>query len=353
MLRLVLVFALLFVGCAPPVRTVVDASGYAHKKYDLKVKSLENDLLMPEGWELDSHYWKAKVGRDDLVPKEGDEYVIEYRFDLDGDGEFEFKADEYAFELRFEHLEHDGVIFLRAIPLSSNQEKKRLNVVLDRYLEQVAGAGYEVVQLGETHVLIEKRYAAALVSKEDARVAKREALAARIEVANLDRIKIDPNARKQQVELLLVKTDFSYSLRTHNMEHEFPVLMVAGYANQPAEFEEGLPEFHDFLNRIQISGNSGYKPAKLAAPQPAEATEAKEPEADPASEQDDPVDESSGGLDAADGDGETGEEAPEAAGTPDSKSLSPAKTAPESMSTPKKSLSRGRGAVAPEAASED
>ena len=149
--------------------------------------------------------------------------------------------------------------------------EKKLSVLMDRYVEHIAGAGYEIVSLNaQSHLLVEKRYAAAIVAKGTTKLAGREAYVAVLEVANIDQIKIDPNARRERVEVVLLHTDFTYEKRSLNESAKpasFPVVMFAGYANMPDEFEAGLGEFHDFLGRIEIAGERGFNPPELGGDQ--------------------------------------------------------------------------------------
>jgi hypothetical protein len=149
---------------------------------------------------------------------------------------------------------------------------------MDRYIEQIAGAGYEVVTLNSKQsLLVEKRYAAAVVEKHKSALAGREAFFVVLDIANLDQNKVDPKARRQRVELLLLHTDFSFKTDSINQDVKpstFPVVMFAGYANVPDEFEAGQKEFHDFLARIEIDGKRGFEPPKPNAPQPDTAPQA-------------------------------------------------------------------------------
>lgn len=209
---------------------------------------------MSDQWKLDNYY----EGTFGYKPKSVGNYVVTYKLDRDGDGDFEHSAEELTYDLRFKHLVHDGVIFLRTIPLSQDLKHKKLAVLMDGMVEEMAGAGYEVVQSNEqTSVLVEKRYAAAVVEEGEAQLGGLPAHAAILDVANLDQIKVDPNARSGRVQLVLVHTPFEYG------SHAFPVLLVAGYANQPEDFLAGLPEFHDLLSRVVIGGQHGFS-ANLA-----------------------------------------------------------------------------------------
>jgi hypothetical protein len=147
-----------------------------------------------------------------------------------------------------------------------------------RYVEEIAGAGYELVQLTpQTRVVIEKRYAAAVTTEGPALLAGKPAHYARLQVGNLDQLRLDPNARKEQVELVLLHTNFVYKKKvgSRSSAQGFPVILLIGYANQPEEFDEGLVDFRSFLSRIWLDGQSGFA---IEAPTPASAEGSSEAE---------------------------------------------------------------------------
>ncbi len=262
--------ALASAGCGPKGKGAVGPEGYSHSDYGYRVLATPEGSLLDSDWKLDNFYEK----QGGLFEKDAKDYVTTYELDFDGDGTYETQSEEHIYDLRFKHLRHDGVIFIRTIPLSTDQAKKKLSVLLDRYVEAIAGAGYEVVQLNPgASMLVEKRYAASIVSEGKARLAGRDAYAATIDVANIDQIKVDPNARKKRVQLVIAHAPFRYKkMRQDGDTQKFPVIILAGYANQPDEFDEALPEFHDLLNRLEVKGVDGFaltKPSTENAMKPA------------------------------------------------------------------------------------
>ena len=256
------------VGCAPPATGTFTPMGYRSTDYDYQVAAFQNGQLLPTTWQLDNYY--LSTGKT-LEPKKVDSYVTELELDLDGDGSYETKSKQFAYDLRFKNLVHDGVIFVRTIPISTDLEHKKLESLMDRYVEQIAGAGYEVVSLSSTSpIVLEKRYAAVVIDRVFAKLAGLEAYVVTLEVANLDQLKLDPSARKERVQLVLLHTNFRYIAKNKTLDttRAFPVVMFAGYANQPRDFAVGLPDFHGLLSRIYINNQTGFSfppPANVAA----------------------------------------------------------------------------------------
>lgn len=235
----------------------VTAAGYRHGTYFYHVQAMPDGRLMPTAWNLDNF----QAGQKDLKPKTGGIYLTNYELDVDGDGKFESIQEVPTYDLRFKHAVDAGVIFLRTIPISQDMRAKNLRVMMTDFVEGVAGAGYEVVTLNQgSQIVVEKRYAAAVVDEGPAELAAADAYFATMDVANLDQVKVDPKARKDRVQLVILHTKFTYQ-PPRNVSKEptqFPVLMVAGYGNQEQDFARGLPEFHDLLGRVTIDGSQGF-----------------------------------------------------------------------------------------------
>lgn len=259
-------------GCRPPAPGSFSPAGYEHTVYHYRVKAGADGKLLPSAWKIDNYYTSKKSG---LEPKEASGYVTTYDLDADGDGKYETSAKEFVYDLRYEHLEHDGVIFLRTFPISGDLQRKKLDVLMDRYIEQIAGAGYEVVSPeSSSELLVEKRYAAAVVERTTGWLAGLDASVVTLDIANLDQIKVDPNARKQRVQLVLLHTNFSYKRNERRETSTFPVIMLVGYANQPNDFAAGLADFQGLLGRIEIAGASGFSIREAPALEEASSSEA-------------------------------------------------------------------------------
>ncbi|HEV8247858.1 MAG TPA: hypothetical protein VGP93_18920, partial [Polyangiaceae bacterium] len=158
--------------------------------------------------------------------------------------------------------------------------EKNLRVLMQGYVDEIAGAGYEAVRIDPEKVIVqEKRFAAVMIDESPARLADRDAYVATIDVANIDRIKIDPKRYDTRVRLVLLRPPFEYKYRrfdqTDHTAARFPVLMLAGYANLPEDFDEDLPSFESFLGRIEVEGKVGFSIAKGQSAPAASLGEAK------------------------------------------------------------------------------
>lgn len=237
--------------------------------------------LMPQGWKLDNFYGAPVPDR----PKEGQSYKTQLSFDDDGDGKKDGENEEYLFELRFESLSDDGVIWVRNIPVSQDMRQMQLPVLMTSFVESLAGGEYESVQLDARRGLtVEKRYASMLVASQPCELAGLECVLGTIELADVDQLKLSPQHRSRKLQVLIARTRFTY-VSVMNGAH--PVYLVAGYSNRPAQFDAGAPAFRDLLDRIVINKRhrlvlppAPATPAASVTPTPALNTE---PPAVPAS----------------------------------------------------------------------
>jgi hypothetical protein len=267
--------ALAFVGlvvvpstsCRPAAVGKINHQGYVHEKYSYRLApkdvSASGILLMDPDWLLDSHY--AKKGK--FVEKRTNEYMERLTVDGDNDGKWEFSGDVPIYDLRFLHRNRDAVIWLRTLPLSGWQRDKDLAVLMQSLVESVAGAGYERVRIHPKTVIVEeKRFAAVTVKSGPGRIADTDAFFAHVDVANLDQLRLQPDASTARVELVLLKPAVTHSVpRADGSKMELPVLMIAGYKNSPDAFDRDLPAFRELLGRLEVDGKQGLTPPTFSA----------------------------------------------------------------------------------------
>src|SRR5262249_43712902 len=140
-------------------------------------------------------------------------------------------------------------------------------------VDNVAGAGFEAPTLTAKPGTGEKRFAASVVERGAAKLAGAEAYAATIDVANVDQLRLTPNAREARVRLVIARAPYRFTPSSPYDMVSFPVLMVAEYASAPDDYDHDLPDFDDLLGRISMGGSKGFSvtanessPAAPAAP---------------------------------------------------------------------------------------
>ncbi len=175
--------ATLLGACGPQLPGVISPEGYVSTSYALDVRRGHDSPaaagLMPEGWKVDNFN-----GSD---PKSGPAYQTTFHLDVDGDGEIDRVKTELAFELRFVHFQHAGVIWLRAMPVPNELAKRELHGLIESYVEALAGGEYEAFEFNPGRLgTIEKRFASTLLSTQPCHLGAQECEVATIELANVD-----------------------------------------------------------------------------------------------------------------------------------------------------------------------
>jgi hypothetical protein len=92
-------------------------------------------------------------------------------------------------------------------------------------------------------------------------------------VANVDQVQLVKSDRTSRVQIVLARPSVVYKLGKVKPK-EFPVILVAGYSSLPEDFEEGLPAFESFLQRVAVEGRMGITLTPVPKDLPAAAATA-------------------------------------------------------------------------------
>lgn len=262
-------------GCVSTHRGTFEAAGYISTYgYEIPYEHGAQRLL-PVDWTL-VNFDPTRDGG--WVRKTSDRNVTKYKFD-DDDGRSAVTIEGFTYALRYEHRVHAGAIWLRDVPIETRLRSKDLRVLMQTYIDEIAGATYETVQSGSTspweskpQIVVEHRHAAEVLEEGPAVVAGQPAYAATIEVANIDAVHVAPRARTSRVQLVLLRApeDELYEpvWSSDPTRRRLPVVLLAGYSNMPMDFAKGLEDFHGLLRRVAIAGKTGLA-LKLAPAAPA------------------------------------------------------------------------------------
>ncbi len=243
-------------GCTKAMTGTLTPEGYTHGKYAMAIDNSAGESLLPEGWRLDSAY--EKHGK--LKAKNTPDYETKFSFDTDGDDKIDTNRTELIYDLRYVHKVHSGVIWIRTVPISNELREKELRVLMQDYVDEVAGAGYEVVNIGQARLMVEKRYAAEILRRGRGEVGGEAAYGASFAVANIDQVQVDKDARRERVMVVISRPGFEYDVGPHSGSKgaSYPVLFIAGYSSLPDDFDAGLQDFQALLQRVRFDGSAGY-----------------------------------------------------------------------------------------------
>jgi hypothetical protein len=236
------------------------SAGFHHGRYPYVVSYADAKLarFLPEDWRLDNYkpFEDPSAARAAgssswavaLEPKEGQ--TLSAAIDRDDDGKVDERVEIPIFDLKFVHARTAGVIWLRTLPVSGNLREKELRILAQDYIDAVSGVGLTEAQIGPGKLLVQQRhFATRTVNIEPMTISGHEAFAATFEVANVDQLKLDPDARWERARVVLVRTPFGF-FRGFWGEPQLPVFMAIGYENLPGDFDKQLPDFEGFLKQI-------------------------------------------------------------------------------------------------------
>ena len=172
-----------------------------------------------------------------------------------------------VFDVLLAHKTSSGIIWLRTIPVSPRAQARNLRVVAEEYAEALSGRGFFARDLGRFEVSA-KEFASRFIEGHEAVLAGMPAYDATIEVANVDQLKLDSTNRVCRIRVVFARTPFNLP-RDRPTGDDLPVQLMAGYVNNPTDFDREAPAFEKFLGLLETGGMHGLKslqPASPAAP---------------------------------------------------------------------------------------
>jgi hypothetical protein len=268
------------------------ATAYLQSDYGYKVAYSDpaGKSFAGGDWALDN-YFVDEMG--DLKPKKGNNYEAKREFDEDGDGQISSSetSQENIYDLRLLNRRDNGVIWVKAHPLLPADAHRDLEVTLNDYADGLAGAGlYAQSNLFSVERVHERHFTTFVTAKSQVTLGDVPGLAGTVELAEVEKLRLDPSFRSAKVRVVLAKFYF-YDCGSHFGRHPWPTvshdgsscfqrpgLLVVGYYNTADRFDEDLPEFEHIIRRISFSPGSlmdDVKPPSVAAEtKPADAAAA-------------------------------------------------------------------------------
>lgn len=262
----------LLLGCAS-TSGVIGPQGYQQSvvKYQVDYLDADKQSFLPDDWALDN-YTRDTDG--EWSEKTGKEYQATRELDEDGDGDISpsEKNKESIFDLRFVNQRDGAVIWLKVHPLAFADSKRELEVILDNYADGLAGAGlFEQSSLFGLRTDKERHYTTFVEKKVSTNIGPVGAILGLIEIAEVEKLRLDATHRDSKAELLFAKVRYREPLNWTQTarwpvetvkEKRFQVrtgLLVIGYYDSASRFDSHLADFNGLLARIQI-------PAKAIPP---------------------------------------------------------------------------------------
>jgi hypothetical protein len=253
-----------------PTAGVLSAAGYSQETYHYRIgyRDVGQKIFITPDWQLDNYYLDPKFNT--LKPKGGPNYEATREFDADGDGvisDFE-KTEEFIYDLRFTHAKDDGIIWVKAHPVAASDARRDLEVELGDYADGMAGTGlYAQGNLFNLEKVKARTYTTFVTSKHPVTVGPLSGIVGEIELADTERLRIDSKYRSGKVKVLLARFVTQPAPRgratmnrpassVQSSSSMVPALLIVGYYNTAAKFDEHVKDFDLLLGQLSLSPGS-------------------------------------------------------------------------------------------------
>jgi hypothetical protein len=255
-------------------------------QYRLNYQDAARGVFFGPDWQLDNYFLEG--GR--LKAKKGPEYVAMREIDEDGDGtvsQWE-KKEEFIYDLRFVNVHDDGILWIKAHPLSQQSVQKDLDVLLNNYADGLSGTGlYAQSNLFSVERVKARQFTSFVVSKQPVTVGNNTGLVGVIELAETERLRLDPQYRSAKIKIAIARFAYYEPIGRYG-SGPWPVvnyrgqnrvqrigLFVVGYYNSAAKFEGQMQTFDQALAQLSFGPESAIgsppAPANVASPAPSAA----------------------------------------------------------------------------------
>ena len=238
-------------SCVPPQSGAIGPEGYEQTKvkYRLGFSDPAKHEFLPTDWVVDNY---AGAGSD-WTEKSGKQYRAIRELDMDGNGTISAleRKEESLFDLRFVNTRDNAVIWLKVHPLATQNAKRDLDVILENYADGLAGAGlFEQSSLFGLKADMARQFTSFIVRKEATQVGALPAIRGVIEIADVEKLRLDAAHRDSKAELLFAKVTYVDPFDRHTDSRDG--LLVIGYYDDASRFDSHLADFHALLGRISV-----------------------------------------------------------------------------------------------------
>jgi hypothetical protein len=271
--------------------------------YQIAYAQPTNQRVLSGEWRLDNLTWDDTSSG--WVHKQGPAYRAIREQDKNQDGTIsgDERTEEGVYDLKYVNTHDGGVIWTKAHPMLLSRAGQDLDVMLDNYADQLSGEGlYWASTIFSAETLKTRKYVSFVVERTPIQIGPNLGVSAVIELAETERLRLDPSFRSSRLKIVLTKMAFRNPLGTPGPEgaqeetvrcgssacNQGVALLVIGYYNDASHFGEHLAEFDGFVKRLSVPADGEVpsrwrsRPVKTltaAAPPPPPAPAAPPPPA--------------------------------------------------------------------------
>lgn len=160
------------------------------------------------------------------------------------------------FVTRMRSRVHNGELWIQIVELDEEYLEMSPGVLARNIVENLAGGRWWVRLDGRRVRGRHVRWASTLVEETTAVIQGQPAHVVLVDVANVDQLQMDPNARFARAALAVIRGGVYRIERRGNVQRKWPMLMIVGYANAPEEFEASYDDFARLLDHLRFGDSS-------------------------------------------------------------------------------------------------
>ena len=265
-----LVLSAITSGCTVSMNDLgaISKAGFEHETFEYQVAFLEGEgrEFLPDQWRLAN--WipleNTNVGIAGRSPRpirvKGNEWFEEFGIDHTLDGIVEQTITLPRYDLYFESRQHDGRVWLKALPLSSTESDKKLEVFAQRYLKSLSGSigrraasverGFGTMDM--VSVSVEDRFGAKLIDVAHTRISGQPAIRATFERYDLEQRVVDPDHVETKSIVYFIKSNRVWEFRrSFTTVASFPILFVVAGTSDIEDFEATSEAVTSLVKRIE------------------------------------------------------------------------------------------------------
>jgi hypothetical protein len=285
-------------GACATGKTAFGPTGYEQLDFHYQIAYTQptNQRVLRGEWRLDNLTYDDRAN--EFVHKKGPDYRWTREEDTDGDGTISRneRYEEGIYDLKYVNARDRGVIWTKAHPLLLNRAGQDLDVILESYADQLSGEGlYAAGTVFSAETVKARKYVSFLVERAPIQIGPNLGVSAIIELAESERLRLDPNHRSTRLKIVLTKMAFRNPEGTGqgldgiqaetvrcgtSICRQGIALLVVGYYNDASHFGEHVAEFDDFVKRLSVPPE-GAMPDRWRS-RPVKAMTAAAPAAAPA-----------------------------------------------------------------------
>jgi len=237
---------LLSVGaCAPPM-AVVTSDGLVHQRFGYRVAGCcDGAGFISDDWTVESH---AADGSTKPLFSGDTTWAI----DIERGGAEEPLERAPNYDLLLHHRHRSTSIWLRTFPVSTAMSATELSALTERYLDNVGALGpsHAGLSAGGSQHLQAGQFPTRLLDTRRIGIDGQEAEAVLFDVAGVT--PLARGAANVRALVAIARTPLHYRIRTGRGVGEWPVILLAGVAAAPADFDASLADFQKFLQAIDL-----------------------------------------------------------------------------------------------------